>query len=146
VLEHVVWLYSELGIDPPVIETIEDLSVIIADEQMSCGEGSSMSLTPRPGAPGGGGSTNSDNPYDAILARYVSRVSEGDDEAFETLGVEGVDPTLDVMEYFDSLKTEVSSQRHILAYFRIEMGLTYHVSILARLSQISTRIKYSKHV
>lgn len=114
-LEQVVWFYSELGIELPVVETIEDLSVIIADEQMSCGEGSSMSSTPRNDAPSAGGDTNSDNPYDAILARYVSRLSEGDDEAFETLGVEGVDPTLDVMEYFDTLKTEVSSLSQFLS-------------------------------
>lgn len=91
------------------MEAIEDLSMLIADEQQSASEDSSFVHHSSSSASTSSASKPlpSTTSYDGILARYVSRLTEGDDEAFETLGVEGVDPTLDVMEYFDSLKVEV---------------------------------------
>jgi hypothetical protein len=106
-----------------------------------------MTSASRTDGPGGSRNHNSDNPYDAILARYVSRLTEGDDEAFETLGVEGVDPTLDVMEYFDSLKTEVSSLIRPSTYPpNRKVPNICRLSILARLDQIPARVEYSEYV
>jgi hypothetical protein len=76
-LQDVAWLYTELGIDLPVLDT---------------------------------GSSSPSNPHETILARYVARLEEAEEESLdgEVLGVEGVDPTVEVMEWSEGLKSEVS--------------------------------------
>ena len=76
-LELIVWFYTELGLALPTPD--------VTSEPVTTSE------------------------YEQILARFVARWEEAEDEGLEgdTLGVEGVDPTTDIMEWAETLKTEL---------------------------------------
>ena len=69
----------------------------------------------------------SEGQYEQILARFVARWEEAEDEALEgdTLGVEGVDPTESIMEWAEKLKAEVrlricsAAQRILIVQFSL---------------------------
>lgn len=79
----------------------EDLSMI-----------SDITASPTKSSPSKPSSSSQPTPAksnEAIFARYVARLEEAGDEDLETLGVEGVEPTLEVMEWADGLRTRVST-------------------------------------
>lgn len=65
------------------------------------------------------------DPNEVIFARFVARLEEAGEEDLETLGVEGVDPTLAVMEWADGLRDQVS-----MALWCIVSGLSDDVCIV----------------
>lgn len=75
----------------------------------------SSSTTAQSGIPGlsSGRVGHDPSSYDQILARYVARWEEAEDEGLEsdTLGVEGVDPTNGVMQWAESLKVELEQRK-----------------------------------
>ncbi|KAG8880514.1 hypothetical protein FRB98_005042 [Tulasnella sp. 332] len=94
-LELIVWFYTELGLQLPTP----------FEESLSLGGGTSI-----PSSSSASGRIGpSSGSHDQILARFVARWEEAEDEALEgdTLGVEGVDPTNGVMEWAEQLKTEL---------------------------------------
>ncbi|KAG8904581.1 hypothetical protein FRB99_001544 [Tulasnella sp. 403] len=96
-LEAIVWYYSELGMALPSPEVTTEP---VADNS---GDASGSDLESPASAhrnPAG---------YEHILARYVARWEEAVDENLEgdTIGVEGVDPTNGLMEWAESLKSEL---------------------------------------
>lgn len=93
ILELIVWFYAELGLSLPTTDV--------------CG-GSLGGTSPGAG-PSCGKIGQSPGSYEDILARFVARWEEAEDEALEgdMLGVEGVDPTNGVMEWAEGLKSEL---------------------------------------
>ncbi|KAG8935183.1 hypothetical protein FRC01_007416 [Tulasnella sp. 417] len=84
-LELIVWFYTELGMPLPTPDVTEG--------PMTGGYGGNDSAT-----------------YFQILARFVARWEEAEAEGLEgdTIGVEGVDPTCGVMEWAETLQTELA--------------------------------------
>ncbi|KAG9025159.1 hypothetical protein FRB95_010487 [Tulasnella sp. JGI-2019a] len=93
-LELIVWFYTELGLQLP---TPLDASLSLGSGNVPSSSASGGRMGQTPGS------------YDQILARFVARWEEAEDEALEgdTLGVEGVDPTNGVMDWAEQLKAEL---------------------------------------
>ncbi|KAG8934977.1 hypothetical protein FRC02_008833 [Tulasnella sp. 418] len=106
-LENIVWYYAELGIPLPTPEVTSNAMVIDDDSTAVPSTSSSEDVEQNP-----------DRDHNQILARFIARWEEAGDEALEgdTLGVEGVDPTVEVMEWAENLKSEVCPEYCLLGY------------------------------
>ncbi|KAH7104384.1 microtubule associated protein-domain-containing protein [Auriculariales sp. MPI-PUGE-AT-0066] len=103
-LEHITWLYTELGIPLPNPED------------------TTLAFTPSPAEPATYPQHDADmfappivieepSPEHCarVFSQYVARLEEAADEGLETAGIEGVEPTLGLLLWAERVKTELDN-------------------------------------
>ncbi len=102
-LEQIVWLHSELGLQIPDPDDTEDLCLIVAEEQQK-----SVESTTRAQASSSACTTTLR--HNRTLTEFAARVAELDEERFESFVFDDIDPTQDVILYFEAVLQEVGLQ------------------------------------
>ncbi|KAF8326231.1 microtubule associated protein-domain-containing protein [Cantharellus anzutake] len=105
-LEQIMWLHSELGLEIPDPDAVEDLSIIIADEQQAATSFNHSATQ------GHASSSTRATPqmYNRVLSEFAARIAELDEDSFENFVFDGVDPTLDIISYFGTILQELEQR------------------------------------
>ncbi|TFK70232.1 hypothetical protein BDN72DRAFT_888069 [Pluteus cervinus] len=146
-LIQIDWLYTELGMSPPALEDLSMSSSSLASSSTSSRPGSSSSSdpfaisTPTPACRGRpitpflfrDETTTPESEYPRILARFMARLEEADDEALTEgqsvpFGLENVEPTPGLLRWTASLQSSLEDTKrrresHIQAMYDQLEGL-----------------------
>ncbi|PVF98682.1 hypothetical protein CPB86DRAFT_814523 [Serendipita vermifera] len=107
--EQIAWLYTELGILLPIssepLPSITDFPYPKPFQSKVARRTDPFRVMPSPDP------QRQRNEYMPLFAAYVTKLQEAVDEGREASGVEGVDPTPTLIEWFEHLKSDLDEEK-----------------------------------